>query len=72
MENLLRLLVSLFISIIPSPSKVFFGNEGLFSFFLLAKELAVANSTVYGRQTWHSRLEKQRALRWHRAVKIVS
>lgn len=74
MENLLRMSVALFISTISCPSKVLFGSQELFFFFLLAQEPAVANSTIYGRQTapWHSPLEKKRTLRWHTAVKSVS
>lgn len=56
------------------PSKVLSGIHCLFSFLPLAKEPAVANGTVHSRQTapWHSPPEKRRALRWQRAVEIVS
>lgn len=48
----LSLSLSLFISTVPFPSsKVPFGSHCLFSLFLLAKEPAVANGTVCGRQT---------------------
>lgn len=76
MENLFffSLSVSLFIPTLLSPSKVLSGIHCLFSFLPLAKESAVANGTVHSRQTapWHRLLEKRRALRWQRAVKIVS
>lgn len=61
MKNLLGMPFSLFISTIPRPFKVF-GSSGLFSIFLSAKELAVANGTVRGRQSapWHGSMEKRR------------